>query len=65
MEINSRMEKLETRFTHMEDQLAEQNIIIYNQKKAIDLMKKEIEALRSQLNTRQEDLPENERPPHY
>lgn len=62
--MERRLVDLETRYTHMERQLAELDKVVFGQQKAIDQMAKQLAALVARLREAGTDAP-HEKPPHF
>lgn len=66
--MESRVAELEVKLSFCEELLEELNRTVYRQQQQIDLLKKEMLALREQAKTSMSDEPRepvDETPPHY
>jgi len=66
--VDSRITELEIKISYTEDMVEELNRIVFRQQQQIDLLAKEIRALREQAQSAQPQEPGNlrdELPPHY
>ena len=66
--MESRLEKIETKVAFAEDLLDELNRTVVRQQQEIDLLQKQVRALRQQLAAQlpgPTDAPHDEPPPHY
>lgn len=61
--MENRMVNLEVRYTHLERQVDELSQVVFEQRKLIDRMTRELKALQVRLGG--DDEPANEPPPHY
>jgi uncharacterized coiled-coil protein SlyX len=62
--MEDRLTTLEIRYTHLERQVEELNRLLFDQRKVIDRLTREIANLRARA-TGVEGGPTNEPPPHY
>ena len=65
MELEERIISLETKITHLEHYIGELNRVILDQEKTIKKITSDIDAIKNRLEEKKEDLPDNEKPPHY
>lgn len=61
--MENRIVNLEVRYTHLERQVDELSQVVFEQRKVIDRMARELRALQARLGV--DDEPANEPPPHY
>lgn len=59
--MESRLVDIETRYTHLERQVAELSEVIYEQQKLLEALRRQVAELRDRLG----DPTPNEPPPHY
>jgi uncharacterized coiled-coil protein SlyX len=62
--MEARLTTLEIRYTHLERQVEELNQLLFEQRKVIDRLTREISSLRASA-AGVEGGPQNEPPPHY
>lgn len=62
--MEKRLIDLEIRYTHLERQVADLSEVVFEQRRAIESLKRELLNLRRQLPT-EDDVPPHEKPPHY
>ena len=68
MDLERRIEELETRYAFQEENLRQLDEVLQEQGRMIDLLRHENRELRAQLSQRPSDTPnklEDEKPPHY
>jgi len=65
MEPEERFISLETKISYLENYVEELNLVILEQERAIKKLVSETESIKKQLEEKKENLPENEKPPHY
>ena len=65
MEIEERIISLETKVIHLEHYIGELNLVIVDQEKTIKKLSSDIDAIKNKIEQKKENLPENEKPPHY
>lgn len=65
MELEERIISLETKITHLENYIGELNLVILDQEKTIRKLSSDIDAIKKQKEEKKENLPDNEKPPHY
>jgi uncharacterized coiled-coil protein SlyX len=64
MDPETRLIELETRYTHLERQVADLSQVVFEQQKALDALRAELRIVNARLEQQGEPTP-NERPPHY
>ena len=62
--MDERLIELETRYTHLERQVAELSEVVFEQQKALELLRNQLLALSARLDQQEGPAP-NDRPPHY
>jgi uncharacterized coiled-coil protein SlyX len=62
--MEPRVVDLEIRYSHLEQQLAELNQVVFEQQKSIALLQQQLVSLRTRVSGLAEPI-ENEKPPHY
>jgi uncharacterized coiled-coil protein SlyX len=62
--MDPRVVDLEIRYSHLEQQLAELNQVVFEQQKTIALLQQQLMSLRTRVTGLDEPM-ENEKPPHY
>jgi uncharacterized coiled-coil protein SlyX len=62
--MDKRLIDLEIRYTHLERQVADLSEVVFEQRQAIEGLKRELRELRRQ-DPADEELPPHEKPPHY
>jgi uncharacterized coiled-coil protein SlyX len=62
--MEQRLVDLEIRYTHLERQLDELRQVVFEQRKLLDRLVKDLAVLRSRIAASAEDAPD-EPPPHY
>ena len=65
MEIEERIVSLEIKIAYLENNIGELNQAILAQEKTIKRLISENEAIKKQIEDKKDNLPENEKPPHY
>jgi uncharacterized coiled-coil protein SlyX len=62
--MEGRLVDLEIRYTHLERQYAELSQTVFEQQKRLEILQREVIALRARMNDLGEPVA-NEKPPHY
>jgi uncharacterized coiled-coil protein SlyX len=62
--MDDRLIELETRYTHLERQVADLSEVVFEQQKALELLRKQLLALDARLDQQEGPAP-NDQPPHY
>jgi uncharacterized coiled-coil protein SlyX len=62
--MDERLIELETRYTHLERQVADLSEVVFEQQKALDALRKQLLALSARVDQQGGPTP-NDRPPHY
>ncbi len=65
MEPEERIVSLETKIAYLEHFIQELNQAVLDQDKTIKKLLSETDAIKKQIEEKKENLPENEKPPHY
>jgi len=65
MDQEERLIELESKIAYLENYINELNEVVINQEKSIKKLATEIEDTKKQISSGKENLPENEKPPHY
>jgi uncharacterized coiled-coil protein SlyX len=67
MTDSDRITRLEERFTHLQQHVTEQDRVVLGLSEMVDRLRKELTALRTQVETNAAETPKpsDEKPPHY
>ncbi len=65
MDQEERLIAVETKIAYLENYINEINMVVIEQEKTIKKLEFDSEALRNQIASGKDALPENEKPPHY
>lgn len=67
MTDSDRITRLEERYTHLQQHITEQDRVVLGLSETIDRLRKELAALRAQveMNAAETPKPSDEKPPHY
>ena len=64
MDTENRFIELETRYAHVERQVAELSQVVFEQQRSLDALRAQLRMMSARLE-QQGDEPANEKPPHY
>ena len=64
MDTEPRFIALETRYAHLERQVAELSEVVFEQQRSLDALRAQLWMMNARLE-QQGDAPANEEPPHY
>jgi len=65
MDLEEKLIALETKIAYFENYINELNEVVITQGKSIKKLELEADDLRKQIQSGKDNLPENEKPPHY
>ena len=65
MDNEERIIELETKIAYLENYVDELNQAVLDQERTIKKLLLETAAIKKQIEEKKENLPENEKPPHY